>query len=406
MAIAWQLTCGTESLMKVPGIDSARIVKDLAFPIAEFHRRLRKVRQEMLDRGLGLLVVSTPENIFYLSGYHTAGYYCSQFLLVPITGDPVHITRGTEETNARALSWIDQTTSYMDHELPVELLAAQITKAGYADAIIGIEKISWFFTIADFENLQRMLPKAQYKDASMSVESARVVKSDLELDYIRKAATIANAGMTAGIAAIHEGVNENEVAAEVNRVVTSMGSEYPGLPNFIASGIRSSQAHATWAGRRIERGDPVLLEISGCVRRYSAAIMRAAGVKPPHPNYVKMEDVSRRALENMMNAIRPDRPLEEVWNVWSKTITDGGFEGGFKRTGYSIGISFPPDWGEGYILSFKRNEKRLLQTNMTFHIPSMVKVFGFADAGTSETVRVTESGCEILTNHKRQLYVC
>ncbi len=392
--------------MKVPGVETAKITKDLAFPITEFQRRLKKVCEEMASRGLDLLVVSTPENIYYLSGYHTAGYYCSQFLLVPIKGNPVHITRGTEETNAKALSWIDQTTSYMDHELPVELLAAQITKVGCAESVIGIEKISWFFTIADFENLQKLIPKARYADASMAVESARVVKSDLELNYIRQAAKIAAAGMVAGIEAIREGTNENEVAAEINRIVTSMGSEYPGLPNFVASGVRSSQAHATWAGRKIERGDPVLLEISGCLRRYSAAIMRAAVVKPAHPNLVKMEDVSRRALENMMNAIRPGRPLEEVWNVWSQTVIDGGFEGRFKRTGYSIGINFPPDWGEGYILSFKRGEKRLLQPNMTFHIPSMVKVFGFADAGTSETVRVTESGCEILTDHKRQLYIC
>jgi Xaa-Pro dipeptidase len=392
--------------MKVPGVETAQIKKDLAFPIPEFQRRLKAVRDEMKNRGLGLLVVSTPENIYYLSGYHTAGYYCSQFLLVPITGDPVHITRGTEETNAKALSWIDQTTSYMDHQLPVELLAEQIEKAGYSDGVIGIEKISWFLTIADFEKLKAILPKATYKDGSMIVENARVVKSNYEIEYIRKAAKIAEAGMNAAIGAIREGANENDVAAETNRVCTAMGGEYPGLPNFVASGVRSSQAHATWAGRTIERGDPVLLEISGCVKRYSAAIMRAAGVKPPHPNYVKMEDVSRRALENMLEAIKPGRPLEEPWNVWSKTLTDSGFEGGFKRTGYSIGISFPPDWGEGYILSFKRNEKRLLQPNMTFHIPSMVKVFGFADAGTSETVRVTETGCEVLTNHKRQLYVC
>ncbi|TIO38713.1 MAG: M24 family metallopeptidase, partial [Mesorhizobium sp.] len=107
-----------------------------------------------------------------------------------------------------------------------------------------------------------------------------------------------------------------------------------------------------------------------------------------------------------IEAIRPGRPLEEVWNVWSRTVTEGGYEGRFKRTGYSIGINFPPDWGEGYMLSFKRGETRTLRPNMTFHIPSLVKVFGFADAGTSETVLVTETGCEILTNCKRQLFVC
>ena len=135
--------------MKVPGVDHVRIEKELPFPIDEFQRRLARVRQEMGTRGLELLIVSTPENIYYLSGYHTAGYYCSQCLLVPLHGQPIHITRGTEETNAKALSWIDQTMSYMDHEKPIDLIGETITNAGYGDAVIGVEKISWFITIAE-----------------------------------------------------------------------------------------------------------------------------------------------------------------------------------------------------------------------------------------------------------------
>ncbi|WP_164781876.1 MULTISPECIES: Xaa-Pro peptidase family protein [unclassified Mesorhizobium] len=392
--------------MKVPGIDNAVVQKNLAFSVAEFQRRLKAVRQEMAERGLDLLVVSTPENIYYLSGYHTVGYYSSQFLLVPIDGEPFHITRGIEETNVKVFSWIDQSSSYMDHESPVALLADTIRSMGYANSTIGIEKISWFLTIVDYERLKELFNGARFADGSLTVESARVVKSDLELECIRQAARIADAGMEAGISQIHAGANENDIAAEIQRVVTSMGSEYPGLPIFVASGVRTSHAHATWSGRKILEGDPVLLEISGCVRRYSAALMRLAVVKPANRELERMEEVSRKALEEMIEAIRPGRPLEEVWNVWSRTVTEGGYEGRFKRTGYSIGINFPPDWGEGYMLSFKRGETRTLRPNMTFHIPSLVKVFGFADAGTSETVRVTETGCEILTNCKRQLYVC
>ncbi|RWA59009.1 MAG: aminopeptidase P family protein [Mesorhizobium sp.] len=387
-------------------MDNAVVQKDLAFPIVEFQRRLKAVRQEMAKRRLDLLVVSTPENIYYLSGYHTVGYYSSQFLLIPRNGDPIHITRGIEETNVKVLSWIDRSTSYMDHESPVELLATTIQSMGCANSTIGVEKISWFLSILDYERLKQLLHGAIFEDGSHTVESARVVKSNLELECIRQAARIADAGMEAGIGQIRAGANENDVAAEIQRVVTRMGSEYPGLPIFVASGVRTSHAHATWSGRQILKGDPVLLEISGCVRRYSAALMRLAVVKPASRELERMEEVSRKALENMIEAIRPGRPLEEVWNVWSRTVTEGGYEGRFKRTGYSIGINFPPDWGEGYMLSFKRGETRTLRPNMTFHIPSLVKVFGFADAGTSETVLVTETGCEILTNCKRQLFVC
>ena len=392
--------------MKVPGLNTAEIEKDLAFSVPEFERRLAGVREQMKTRELDVLLVTTPENIYYLSGYHTPGYYCAQCLIVPLDGEPIHLTRGTEETNARMLSWLERTDSYMDHESPVELFAQTLKDDGFERARIGLEKISWFLPVADFERLQTLLPDADLKDGSMTVETCRMVKSEPEIVCIREAARLSAIGMSAGLETIGEGVTEDEVAAEVQRAVTRNGSEYPGLPVFIASGIRSSQAHATWAGRTMEKGDPVILEISGTVKRYSAALMRIAVVTEPTPKLQSMADVSCRALENMMEAIRPDRPLEDVWQVWADTLTEGGFEGGFKRTGYSIGVNFPPDWGEGYIISFRRGEQRRLVPNMTFHIPSLVKVFGIADAGTSETVRVTEDGCEILTSFERRLFVC
>ncbi|CCV09262.1 putative Peptidase M24 [Mesorhizobium metallidurans STM 2683] len=391
--------------MKVSGIDSVVVEKDLAFTIEEYKRRLNAVRKGIAARQLDLLVVTIPENMLYLSGYNTLGYASAQYLLVPLEGQPLHITRGIEEVNVRAYSWIDDSSSYMDHEVPLELLAEILRDLGYAKSKIGFEKKAWFFSIADYEMLKALLPEVRFEDGSMIVETVRVVKSDAELDYVRQAARIAEAGMEAGINQIRAGVNENEIAAEIQRVVTLKGSEYPGYPPFVTSGVRTSYAHGTWSGRVIEKGDPVFLELSGTVRRYSAAIMRASVVSPVNRELEKMEDVSRRALENMLAGIRPDRPLGEVWDIWSKTVNDGGYEGRFKRTGYSIGINYPPDWGEGHILSFKRGETRTLMANMVFHIPSMVKAFGFADVGTSETVRVTETGCEILTDYKRQLYV-
>lgn len=391
--------------MRVPGVETAKVAKDLAFPVEEFQQRLGRIRKAMAATGLDVLLVHTPENIYYLSGYQTAGYYCYQCLVVPATGDPMHVTRGTEETNAKALSWIDRSTSYMDHEDPVEVTAASLRDEGFARTRIGVEKISWFLTVAHFERLRALLPEVAFADGSGIVEAGRLVKSEREIAYIRRAARAAEAGTEAGLAAIHEGATEDEVAAEVQRATTLLGSEYPGLPVFVASGVRSSFADATWSGRRIERGDPVLLEISGCVKRYSAALMRSAVVGAPSRQLQKMADVSREALEEMLAAVRPGRPLGDVWQVWADAITRGGFEGRFKRTGYSIGVNFPPDWGEGYIRSFKRGEARLLEPNMTFHIPSLVKIYGVADMGNSETVRVTTDGCELLTNFERCLFV-
>ena len=392
--------------MKVPGIETAKIEKDLAFSVAEYKQRLAACRRHMAKKNLDVLVVTTPENIFYLSGYQTPGYYTSQCLIVPMTGEPVHISRGIEETNVWMLSWIERSESYMDHTDPMELFAEILKKDGFAKGRIGIEKIGWFFSIANFERLKPLLPQADFQDGSMIVEACRVVKSEAEIAYIREAARCAEAGMRAALRTIRPGVTEANVAAEVQKAMTDMASEYPGLPNFICSGVRASQTHATWTKRVLQDGDPMFMELSGCIRRYSAGLLRSATVGKSPEKRKKIWDVSSRALDNMIAAIRPGRPLGEVWEAWVKTLEAAGHEGRFKRAGYSIGINFPPDWGEGYILCFKRGETRLLEPNMTFHIPSNVMIFGYAHTANSETVRVTETGAEVLTNFPRKLFDC
>jgi Xaa-Pro dipeptidase len=390
--------------VKIPAAEGITIERDLPFPVEEFQARLARVRQALSRQRLDALLVTTPENIYYLSGYQTPGYYCYQCLIVPAGQDPIHITRCQEETNVKARSWIERSTSYLDQEDPVELTAATFGELGLARARIGIEKTSWFLTIAQFEQLRTLLGDAAFANGAGIVEECRVVKSEREIAYIRRAAQIAEAGMKAGLDAIREGVSEDDVAAEVQRVLTVRGSEYPGLPIFVTAGIRSSFTHATWSGGRIQRGDPVLLEISGCVKRYSGALMRTAVVGPPSQQIQRMADASITALETLLQAVRPGRALGEVWEMWAQVVADAGFFNQ-RRPGYSIGVNFPPDWGEGHIACFKRGDKRALVPNMTFHTPSLIQLFGLAQIGNSETLRVTPDGCELLTRIERRLFV-
>ena len=153
------------------------------------------------------------------------------------------------------------------------------------------------------------------------------------------------------------------------------------------------------------RGDPILLEIPGTVRRYTGAIMRTAVIGKPSELLERMSRVGREAHERMIERIEPGRTLEEVWQPWAEMLEANGFEGRFKRAGYSIGIAYPPGWAEG-LLSFRRGESRRLRENMIFHIPSMVKDFGTAAVGTCSMVRVTATGHEIMSAFEAKLFVC
>src|SRR5262245_42072355 len=133
---------------KVPGLNDAQVARELAFTPEEYKGRQQAVRQQMSGRGIDVLVVTTPENINYLSGYSTPGYYMSQCLLLPANGDPIIVCRATEEMNVFATSCLSRSDSYADDVAPVVRFADVLAKDGFSQATIGVEKISWFLTVA------------------------------------------------------------------------------------------------------------------------------------------------------------------------------------------------------------------------------------------------------------------
>ena len=368
------------------------------FSLNEYRRRIDALRLRMEASGVDLMLVHTPENLYYLTGYQTPGYYWYQTLVVPIDREPVFITRLLEASNVEHLSWVEDSRPYGDSDDWVEATREVIAGLGAASGRIGVEKESWFLTLRDFERLSAMLPSAGFVDCSGLVEENRVIKSPAELVYMREAARAAEAGMAAGIEACAAGATENEVAAAVHDAQIRAGSEYTGLPPFITSGSRSALGHATWYRRAIEPGDTVFLEIPGCVNRYHAAMMRNVFLGQPPERVLEATEVMVEALESTIRFIRPGVAAHDAHHLCRRAIEDAGMGLSFNhRAAYSIGIGFAPDWGEGQIISINDGERRPLQAGMTFHLIPLVYIPGLASVAVSETILVTESGCEALT---------
>ena len=96
----------------------------------------------------------------------------------------------------------------------------------------------------------------------------------------------------------------------------------------------------------------------------------------------------------------------EVHAACQHVIDEAGFEPNFrKRTGYSVGVGFAPDWGEGHIVHLSREALTPLQPGMVFHLPPALREEGIAGVGCSETVLVTQDGAEVITNLPRELRV-
>ena len=127
-------------------------------------------------------------------------------------------------------------------------------------------------------------------------------------------------------------------------------------------------------------------------------------VGQPSDEHIEAADALRGVLESAIEAIRPGLTAGEVDRQCRSVVEKRGLGDFFRhRAAYGIGIGFPPNWSEGHIYAIRPDDPLVLQPNMTFHvIPTLFKpTFGMC---FSDSVRVTDDGCELLTNFPRRLF--
>jgi len=368
---------------------------DAAFPKEEIDARLRRLKRSLAAAKIDLYLTSGAENVFWLSGQQTPGYYTFQCLAVPAKGAPFLMLRGLETHNARANTYLSRVVGYADDANPADAVADIVESRGFKGRRIAVDRNAWFLTPNLFDRLRKRL--GRFVDGSGIVETLRRVKSARELAAIRAAARANDAGMQAGLEAVRAGATENDVAAEVMHAAIKAGSEYVGMEPFVVSGPRSGLPHATWRRRRIRKRDVVVLETAACIDRYHAASFRTVAVGRVPRVARDWYEVCREAFAAGAEMLRPGRTCADVHDAVQAVIDAAGCTEAYrKRSGYSIGIAFAPDWGEGNILSLYRGVDVAIEPGMVFHVPITLRDYGRFTVAVSETVEVTARGPRIL----------
>jgi len=358
----------------------------------------------MAQTNLDLLIVTSPENICYLSGYESVGYFVQQALIVATTAEPVLVIRALEFANAEASCVFEHIVGYHDHEGGSAAIARAVNEVG-GGRRVGVELRSRSLTSAQFAELRDVLPKPVYVDSFGVVEGARLVKSDAELTCIRRAGEIVEAGIRACLGALGTGRSEREVASAAYQATIEAGSDWTGAPAFVSSGPRSARAHTTWSDRRLGPGDPVFLEINAAVHRYHAAIMRPACIAPIPQRFRSMMDASRAGLEDALATIRSGAAAADVDRACRAAIARAGWGESFRlRTGYSMGLGFE-NFGEGPLFSLHQTNDAVLSKGMVLHIVPYLAEGGFAGGAFSETVIVRADGYEPVCSIKREIAI-
>ena len=368
---------------------------DMTFPFAEYERRLGALRQRMAERLLDAVIITDPENLMYLTDYQTTGYSYFQALVVPLEDEPFMITRMMEASNIHARTWVEKTRPYSDTGDAIQMLIESLREFGLSNKVLGYERNSYFFPAYHQDYLHTAFTDGRLMDCFGIVEQGRACKSQEELEIMRIAAKATVAGMRAGFDAVHPGVTENEIGAAISEAMFRAGGEPPAVMPYVTSGPRSMIGHATWEGRKVQPVEHVFLEVGGCYRRYHTAMMRTVVCGELSDSMYKAQETMKHALRQVRAELRPGMTVSDADNLVRTIITDNDVGARLiTRSGYSIGIAFPPSWDEGYIISLKQGDSTILKPGMTFHIiPWMWGVDGDKTCGISDTLYITDTGC-------------
>tara|TARA_R110001592_G_scaffold82886_1_gene245386 strand:- start:195 stop:1250 length:1056 start_codon:yes stop_codon:yes gene_type:complete len=301
-----------------------------------------------------------------------------------------------EESNIIARTWVERTRPYPDTGDAIQMLVDALREFGLANKRIGYERNSYFFPAYQQDRIHTTLTEAKLLDCFGIVEQGRICKSPAEIELMRKAAFATEAGMQAGIDACQAGVTENEIGAAISAAMFRAGGEPPAVMPYVTSGPRSMIGHATWEGRTVLPGEHVFLEVGGCYRRYHTAMMRTVVLGELSNSMHHAQERMKHALHAVHDKVQPGMTVSDADNLVRNIISENDVGARLiTRSGYSIGIAFPPSWDEGYIVSLKQGESTVLQPGMTFHIiPWMWGVDGDKTCGISDTIYITDNGCE------------
>src|SRR5438132_4604665 len=182
-------------------LTSRPIPKEMAFPEAEYRRRVQKVRDYMATKGLDALLVTDVPNICYLAGYETFRPNNLACLVLPGEAEPTLQVPEFEIPGALLNGWVTdvRASRFNDPDAALKEFTGILRERKLDGKRIGLEIKLAGLSIELYEGLKGSLPHAMFVDASDLVFGARLVKSPLELAHMRKAAEIVKTAITASL---------------------------------------------------------------------------------------------------------------------------------------------------------------------------------------------------------------
>ncbi|MBD1163724.1 aminopeptidase P family protein [Pelagibacterales bacterium SAG-MED11] len=380
----------------------------LHFSKEEFQKRKSDVLKSMNKENLDALLIFRQESMYWLTGYDTFGYVFFQTLVLDKNGNLILLTRAPDLRQAQNTSNIEDIRIWVDKDKsnPTEDLKKILNEISLKGKKVGVEYEAYGMTGRNALRLNETLKDyCDLKDESELITKLRVIKSQEEIVYVKKAAELADNALDQAWKYCKAGVNEAKILAEMQKIVLEGGGDYPANEYIIGSGHNALLCRYQAEKRNLSNQDQLSIEWAGTYKHYHSAMFRTILLGKTDPKHIKMHEACVQALKNCENKLKPGNKIGEVFDIHAKTFDNLGFnKARMNACGYSLGSTFSPNWMDWPML-YTGNPYIIQPGNIFFMHMILMDSENQLAMNLGETYLVTKSGNERLGKQKLDLVI-
>ena len=380
----------------------------LHFSKEEFKQRKSSILALMKEQNLDAFLMFKQESMYWLTGYDTFGYVFFQTLILDSKGNIILLTRAPDLRQAQNTSNIKDIRIWIDkHQSnPTEDLKIILNELDLKGKKIGIEYEAYGMTGRNALRLNKSLEKyCEIQDQSELVSKLRVIKSNEEIIYVKKAAELADNALDEAWKYTKAGASESKILAEMQRVVLDGGGDYPANEYIIGSGHNALLCRYQSEKRTLSDIDQLSIEWAGTYKHYHSAMFRTIPIGKADPKHIKMHQACVEALTNCEKKLIPGNTVGEVFDSHAKTFDSLGYKNSrMNACGYSLGSTFSPNWMDTPMI-YTGNPYVVQPGNVFFMHMILMDSNNELAMNLGETYLLTKNGNERLGKQKLDLVV-
>ncbi len=380
----------------------------LHFTSQEFKFRENKVIRSMKEKNIDALLLFRQESMYWLTGYDTFGYVFFQCLILTLTGSKILLTRAADLRQAQNTSNIKDIRIWVDraNNNPTEELKSILVEMNLETKNLGVEYETYGLTGKNAMRLNHSLNNfVQLHDESLLVTKHRLVKSDQEIKYIKKAAELADKALEKAWELSHPGADESDILSAMQGAIFSGGGDYPGNEFIIGSGPNALLCRYFSGRRKLDPIDQLTLEFAGVYRHYHSALMRTIPIGKTKPEHLELHKICLEVLSACESKLQAGNTVGDIFEQHRLIIDKTKYKSArLNACGYSLGATFAPNWMDWPMLY--ENNPVIIEKNQVFFMHMILMHSETQTAmNLGETYLVSDNSCERLGKLRLDLNV-